>query len=204
MVPAKISKHILVVEDDSSVALVLKTRLQSMGHRVTVEGTGKRGLAAAADGRVPDLIILDLMLPDMSGFDVCTELRRVHGPWIPILMLTALDQPREQMKGFACGADAYLTKPYNPPDLLKTVSLLLGGASPVPVTAPPASTGAFDRSFLGVEEAAKHFGVNATTIYRLARKGRIPGFKIGSQWRFSFEALQAWMAERRPGEGEKT
>jgi excisionase family DNA binding protein len=203
MVPAKISKHILVVEDDPSVALVLKTRLQSMGHQVVVEPTGRGGLATASAGRLPDLILLDLMLPDISGFDVCAELRRVHGPWMPILMLTALDQPREQMKGFACGADAYLTKPYNPAELVKTVSLLLGeesSAAPMPA----ASAEVFDQTFFGVEEAAKRFGVNATTIYRLARKGRLPGFKIGSQWRFSSEALQAWMAGKRtPNGGEE-
>jgi excisionase family DNA binding protein len=195
MPATKVSKHILVVEDDPSVAMVLKARLQSMGHQVAVERTGREGLAAAS-ARVPGLIILDLKLPDMSGFDVCAELRRIHGPWIPILILTALDQPHEKIKGYACGADAYLTKPYNPQEFLKTVSLLTGAGGSMddyPVESPDPA----ERAFFGVDEAARRFGVNTTTIYRLARKGRLPGFKIGSQWRFSAETIRRWTAGNR-------
>lgn len=197
MTPDKISKRIVVVEDDPSIAMVLKARLQSMGHQVVIEKTGRGGLAAVAAGRAPDLVILDLMLPDMSGFEVCMELRRVHGPWVPIIILTALDQPHEKVKGYACGADAYLTKPYNPQEFLRTVSLLTGTAGPNDET--PADPDEWNQSaFFGVDEAAKRFGVNTTTIYRLARKGRIPGFKIGSQWRFSAETLRRWTNENRP------
>ncbi len=117
---------ILIIEDEDGMAQLLKERLESVGYEVHTEASGKSGLSYAVEYR-PNLVILDLKLPDMGGYDVCRELRRLSSPWeIPVLMLTAMGQPIDQLRGFAHGADAYLTKPFEPTELLKTVALLLG------------------------------------------------------------------------------
>lgn len=118
--------RILIVDDDETLATLLAARLRSSGFEVEIQLNGLSALQAASL-RHPDLVILDLQLPDRSGFDVCKDLRRLFHPWdVPIVMLTAVDQPLAQLKGFACGADAYLTKPCDSTELLKTVAMLLG------------------------------------------------------------------------------
>ena len=119
-------RRILVVEDEEALARLVKWQLESVGYEVHTEGTGTRALTYAAEYR-PDLVVLDLRLPDMHGYDVCNKLRELYHPWVlPILMLTAMDKPIDQLRGFAHGADAYLTKPFESAELLKTVTLLLG------------------------------------------------------------------------------
>lgn len=122
-------RQVLIVEDEKGVAEVLKRRLESSGYATHTVARGKDALCYAAEHRA-DLIILDVMLPDLSGYEVSRELRKLHHRWdMPILMLTALSQPVDELRGFAHGADAYLTKPYEPTELLQTVALLLGQAS---------------------------------------------------------------------------
>ena len=119
-------KRILVVEDEEDMADLVTARLESNGFEVHAAASGKTALTYAAEHR-PDLVILDLQLPDIHGYQVCQELRRIYHPWdVPILMLTVMSQPVDQLRGFAHGAEAYLTKPFDPPELLKTVKLLLG------------------------------------------------------------------------------
>lgn len=118
-------RQILVVEDDTDAAFMLKTRLESAGYHVRTAASGKTALSCATKEPM-DLVILDLMLPDLSGYEVCRQLRQIPSPWqIPILMLTGMSQPVDQLRGFAFGADAYLTKPFDSAELLKTVDLLL-------------------------------------------------------------------------------
>lgn len=118
--------QILVVEDDVSLAHFLGRLLEAMGHRAHAEHSGEAALAYVAEHDL-DLVILDLRLPDMGGYEVCTKLRQQFSSWcLPILILTGMDKPVDQLRGFARGADAYLTKPCDPPELMKTVSLLLG------------------------------------------------------------------------------
>ena len=118
--------QILIVEDDDAMSRLLKTLLELSGYEVHVEGSGSAGLNYAAEEQ-PDLVILDLRLPDINGYEVCRKLRQFSNSWsMPILMLTGMDKPADQLRGFAFGADAYLTKPCDPAELLKTVSLLLG------------------------------------------------------------------------------
>jgi len=119
-------RRILVVEDEPDVAALLRSRLESHGYEVCVEGGGRAAVAQAQVLR-PDLVILDLMLPDMDGFAVSEELRHLYRPWsVPVLMLTARSQARDKLHGYAAGADAYLTKPYDAAELLSTVERLLG------------------------------------------------------------------------------
>ena len=122
-------REILVVEDEERIASVLKAKLELLGYHVQIAGTGKAALTCAAEQQ-PDLVVLDLKLPDMHGYVVCQELRRRFHPWeVPVLMLTALDQPVDQLRGFAYGADAYLTKPFELTDFAETVVQLLGHAT---------------------------------------------------------------------------
>ena len=119
-------QQILVVEDDHAMADMVRQRLESAGFSVHTEGQGVTALSYAAERR-PDLVILDLRLPDMGGYEVCREIRKLYNRWdVPILMLTGMDKPVDELRGFAHGADAYLTKPYEPSELLQTVTLLLG------------------------------------------------------------------------------
>ena len=121
--------RILVVEDESALARLLKTHLERAGYDVHVEDKGKPALVFAAEHRM-DLVLLDLMLPDMSGYDVCVELRRLYHPWIlPVVMLTALNQPKHQLLGFSHGAHAYLTKPVQTIELLGTIAVMLNRAT---------------------------------------------------------------------------
>lgn len=124
-------KRILVIEDDEAMAKAVKVRLESAGYTVHTEGCAAVALSYAAEHR-PNLIILDLRLPDLGGYEVCRRLRQMFDPWIPpILMLTGMDQPVDQLRGFAHGADAYLTKPCDSAELTKTVAVLLGERTPV-------------------------------------------------------------------------
>ena len=130
MMRAELRRKILVVEDEEKLARLLEQELTSAGYDVHVELRGQAALQHAAE-RQPDLVILDLRLPDLSGYQVCKELRRLYSSWaVPVLMLTAMDMPIDQLRGFATGADAYMVKPFEFQDLLETVALLLGHGAP--------------------------------------------------------------------------
>ena len=100
--------RLLLVEDELALRTGLIDLLQSEGYRVTVAVDGPRGLERALEEEV-DAIILDVMLPGMSGFEVCAELRR-RGRRLPVLMLTARSQVEDRVAGLDCGADDYLVK----------------------------------------------------------------------------------------------
>ena len=118
-------QRILVVEDDEPLANLLKRVLEGIGHQVKVASSGAAAVREATATR-PDLVILDVNLPDTSGFDVCRILRSLYHPSIlPVLMFTGLSQPIDQLRGFAHGADAYLTKPCEMSELVGTVGVLL-------------------------------------------------------------------------------
>ena len=117
---------ILVVEDEEKIAGLLMSRLEGAGYSVHTEAHGRTALSYAAE-YPPDLVILDLKLPDMGGYEVCKELRHLSRHWvIPVLMLTGMTQPIDQLRGFAYGADAYLTKPFELSKVLEIIAELLG------------------------------------------------------------------------------
>jgi DNA-binding response OmpR family regulator len=121
------SQAILVVEDETSIASFVAMYLKNAGFTVRVAGTGADALAkAAADP--PSLIVLDLMLPDLDGIDVCRRIRQRSD--IPILMLTARDDDIDKIIGLEVGADDYLTKPFNPRELVARVKSILRRATP--------------------------------------------------------------------------
>jgi len=122
-------KRILMVEDEPGFSKVLEESLTLHGFEVHVEATGEGALGCALDYQ-PDVVLLDLKLPDMSGYDVCRNLRQQFSPWeLPVVMLTAMDSPADQLRGFAHGADAYLTKPVDFSELLKTIAMITGEAA---------------------------------------------------------------------------
>src|SRR6266446_2225855 len=113
--------RILVVEDEA-LARLLKVNLERAGHEVHVEHAGKPALMFAAEHRT-DLVVLNLTLPDMSGYDLCAEMRRLYRPWIlPVVMLTAREHPKDQLLGFSHGAHACLTKPVHTVELLSAIA----------------------------------------------------------------------------------
>ena len=119
-------KRILIVEDEEKIAGVLALRLEHAGYDVHIETRGNPALRYAMEQR-PDLVILDVKLPDVSGYAVCKELRKLYHAWVvPVLMITGMDQPIDQLRGFAHGADAYLVKPFDLAEVVETVALLLG------------------------------------------------------------------------------
>lgn len=116
---------VLVVEDETDVADLLRYNLGKAGFQVLVAETGDRGLDLARKTR-PDIIVLDLMLPGMTGHEVCRALKAdADTESLPVLMLTALGEPHERVKGLELGADDYVTKPFSPRELVLRVLALL-------------------------------------------------------------------------------
>jgi len=118
---------VLVVEDETSIASFVALYLKNAGYRVQTAGTGQEALDAVGRER-PDLIVLDLMLPDLDGIEVCRRIRRSAD--IPILMLTARDEDVDKIIGLEVGADDYLTKPFNPRELVARVKSILRRSVP--------------------------------------------------------------------------
>jgi len=119
--------YILVVEDNEDLAYGLRTNLEIEGHEVEVAGDGRTAIESAA-GRRPELVILDLMLPDTDGFLVLRHLRE-SGLETPILVLTARGEEADKVRGLRLGADDYVTKPFGLLELLARVEALLRRAS---------------------------------------------------------------------------
>lgn len=116
-------KTILVVEDEFSIATLLKYNLERAGFEVLLAHDGKVGFEMAIE-KTPDLIILDLMLPTMDGMEVCKELRSLKKN-IPIIMLTARDDEFDKVLGLELGADDYMTKPFSPREVIARVKAVL-------------------------------------------------------------------------------
>lgn len=108
-------RRILIVDDEPAVTHALHTLLTQAGYEVAVAHSGPQALQSLTPP--PDLIILDVMLPEMDGYEVCRRLR-AQPPHIPIIMLTARSEPIDKLLGLELGADLYLTKPFAPPELL--------------------------------------------------------------------------------------
>ncbi len=118
--------RILVIEDDSSIRLGLEDTLRAKGYEVLVAGRGDAGLELATSER-PDLIILDIMLPDTDGFEVCRKLKaqRSTVSHVPVIMLSARGAELDRVRGLELGADDYVTKPFSLMELLARVAAVL-------------------------------------------------------------------------------
>ncbi len=136
MAPAK--KTVLVVDDEPHIVLGLRDALEFEGFRVISAGDGRGGVALARS-EAPDAIILDLMLPDMNGYAVCEELRRINAH-VPIVMLTARSQETDKIRGLDAGADDYVTKPFGVNELIARMRAIFRRAARAVTTVPETLT----------------------------------------------------------------
>lgn len=128
--------HLLMIEDDTRLAQMVGEYLGQASMQVTHCADGRSGLEQLSGGvRLPDLIILDLMLPDMDGLDVCRTIRSLSttAARVPVLMLTAKGDPMDRVIGLELGADDYLPKPFEPRELLARIRAILRRRSEGPV-----------------------------------------------------------------------
>jgi two-component system phosphate regulon response regulator PhoB len=148
-------EHILIVEDEEDIADLLEYNLNRQGYAPLSVATGEDGLAQARE-TTPDLVLLDLMLPGLSGIEVC---RRLKGDpataAIPVIMLTAKGEEEDVVAGFDAGADDYVTKPFRPKILLARVKAVLRRGAARPVRA---------NEILELGEIALHPGRHEVTV----------------------------------------
>ncbi|MCX6561191.1 MAG: response regulator transcription factor [Candidatus Aminicenantes bacterium] len=128
-------KRILIVEDEAALLNGLRDNLEYEGYEVISASNGETGLLAMREKR-PDLALLDIILPKMNGFEVCRRARR-EGIRVPILMLTARGEEGDRVRGFDCGADDYLTKPFSVLELLGRIKAILRRTENGPAQNPP-------------------------------------------------------------------
>ncbi|TMH10817.1 MAG: response regulator [Betaproteobacteria bacterium] len=121
------SKTVLIADDEENIVISLEYLLQRDGYEVQVARNGQEALDAIAR-HAPDLVLLDVMLPRVSGFDVCQKIRE-NPAWqgVRVIMLTAKGRDVEMNKGYALGADAYITKPFSTKELLAQIRSQLQG-----------------------------------------------------------------------------
>ncbi len=117
-----LTETILLIDDDLNLHSMLTRKLEPSGYRVLTAADGREGLRMAYENH-PDLVILDVMMPEIDGFEVCTRLRDMTD--VPILMLTAKSSEQDLVRGFEAGADDYLTKPYSLRELEVRIRALL-------------------------------------------------------------------------------
>src|SRR6478735_4676885 len=115
--------HILVVDDEPAITDLLATALRYMGYRVSTAASGRDALDAAASA-APDLVVLDVMLPDLDGFEVCRRLREQRD-FVPVIFLSARDSEDDRVTGFVRGGDDYVTKPFSLEELTLRIGALL-------------------------------------------------------------------------------
>jgi len=121
-------KKILIVDDEKHLVSLVSLHMRLSGYEVLVASDGEKALALAKEEK-PDLVILDLMLPKIDGWEVCKRLRKESRIGdIPVIMLTARSETGDKLKGFECGADDYVTKPFSPRELVARVKRVLARA----------------------------------------------------------------------------
>ncbi|MDG4861139.1 response regulator [Streptomyces sp. T-3] len=144
--------QVLVVDDDPTVAEVVSGYLTRAGYSVDRADDGRAALDRAA-AHWPDLVVLDLMLPGMSGFEVCRELRE-RGP-VPVIMLTARGDEEDRILGLEIGADDYVTKPFSPRELVLRVESVLRRAHAVSASPDPLPSATLRAADLWIDPAAR-------------------------------------------------
>lgn len=122
--------HVLVVEDEAAIGELIRYNLEAQGYRTTLANSGEEAELLLGEDRF-DLVVLDWMLPGVSGIELCRRTRRADATrGVPILMLTARGEESDRVRGLSTGADDYVVKPFSVPELLARVKALLRRASP--------------------------------------------------------------------------
>ena len=127
-------KTILIIEDEPHIVMGLQDALEFEGYSVASAGTGREGVALLPQIK-PDVVLLDLMLPDINGYQVCEEIRR-RDPFMPVIMLTARSQETDKIRGLDAGADDYVTKPFSVAELTARIRAIVRRASRAPGSVP--------------------------------------------------------------------
>jgi len=147
-------KHILVIEDDPDIVELLRYNLERESYRVTSAVTGSEGLAELQRER-PDLVILDLMLPEVSGFEVCRRLRKDSATEsLPVIMLTARSEEADVIAGIELGADDYIKKPFSPRELVARVGAVLRRVGHPEAPTPMPQDGTLEFGDLSIDPAS--------------------------------------------------
>ena len=124
------AKKILIVDDEENIVISLEFLIEQAGYELRIAKNGEEALAQVASF-APDLILLDVMMPKINGFEVCRRVRELPGgQHLKIIMLTAKGREVEITKGLALGADAYITKPFSTKELMAQVQQMLNDQSP--------------------------------------------------------------------------
>jgi len=125
-----VAAHILIVEDESALSTLLSYNLEKEGFAVTIAADGEQAMEILAE-EPPDLVLLDWMLPHLSGIEICRRIRRNPATsGLPVIMLTARGEETDRIRGLETGADDYVTKPFSPAELVARVRALLRRALP--------------------------------------------------------------------------
>jgi two-component system, OmpR family, phosphate regulon response regulator PhoB len=167
---------ILVIEDEESIQTLLRYNLESGGYRVRSSARGEDAALLIAEER-PDLIVLDWMLPGISGIEVCRQVRaKPESSDIPIIMLTARSEEAEKVRGLATGADDYLVKPFSVPELMMRIKTILRRVNPEAV-AEKLSAGdlLLDRKTRRVSRGPRDVNVSPTEFRLLEQLMQNPG-----------------------------
>jgi len=122
------NKSVLIVDDEQDLCRTIARLLESRGYRVTAAENGKAALQILQDGLAPDLTVLDVMMPEMDGYETLAAMQ-ARGLSVPVIMLTAKSTSADIMKGYRVGADYYITKPFQNATLLNIVDYLIGDLS---------------------------------------------------------------------------
>ena len=155
---------ILVVDDESGISDFVSYNLEQAGYRTHVEATGKGAIKSASD-ETPALVVLDLMLPDLSGFEVCKALRAKDATSrVPIIMLTARDDEVDKVVGLELGADDYVTKPFSPRELVARVGAVLRRKNDVSPDGSSTQSGVFRSGDVELDTARRIISKNGEEV----------------------------------------
>jgi DNA-binding response OmpR family regulator len=166
---------VLIVEDDHNTAALVATYLEREGFSTVLVHEGDRAIEAAQQAN-PVFVILDVMLPNLDGWEICRALRRNSN--VPILMLTAREEEVDRVAGLAMGADDYVVKPFSPRELVERVKAILRRSKPLPAAPPASALLAHDGLELDPEK------------HRITRDGR-PVTLTGSEYKLLHALMSA-------------
>ena len=165
-------KHIIIVEDERSIADTVMHSVRREGFSAEWHSRGLTALERIREGH-GDLIVLDVGLPDIGGFELCKAIRAVSS--VPVIFLTARDEEIDTIVGLELGADDYVTKPFSPRELGVRIKTVLRRAAPAPAAPPPASAFAVDRSKMTATYKGKPLVLTRYEFKLLALLAASPG-----------------------------